>query len=198
MEVIGITGGVGAGKTSILTFLKDNYKCEIIVADELAKNLCLRGGICYDPLVKLLSTSVLNEDLEIDKAKMASMIFGDRNLLMGVNGIIHPGVKNYIKERIVTLEESKEVDFLFIEAALLIEDGYKAIVDELWYIYTDENIRRERLKASRGYSDEKIDSILKSQLSDKEFRDNADFVIDNSHTSEESFTAIRKRMEEQC
>lgn len=198
MKVIGITGGVGAGKTSILNFLRDNYKCEIIVADELAKSLCLRGQSCYEPLVKLLSTSVLNEDLEIDKRKMASIIFGNKELLKGVNGIIHPGVKTYIKNRIAVLKESNEVDFLFIEAALLIEDGYKAIVDELWYIYTDENVRRERLKASRGYSDEKIDSILKNQLSDKEFRENADFVIDNSYTTEESFTAIRKRMEEQC
>lgn len=198
MKVIGITGGVGAGKTSILNFLRENYNCEIIVADELAKSLCLRGQMCYTPLVELLSTAVLNEELEIDRGKMASMIFADSRLLTGVNAIIHPGVKSYIKNRIATLMESDEVDYLFIEAALLIEDGYKAIVDELWYIYTDEAVRRERLKSSRGYTDEKIDSILKSQLSDEEFRANSDFVIDNSYNVENSFTAIRKRMEEQC
>ena len=86
------------------------------------------------------------------------------------------------------------MDFLFIEAALLIEDGYKKIVDELWYIFTKEEVRRERLKASRGYSDEKIDSIIASQLSEAEFRENSDFVIDNSGTMEESLLQIQKRM----
>ena len=77
-------------------------------------------------------------------------------------------------------KERKKLDYLFIEAALLIENGYDKIVDELWYIYADVEVRRQRLKASRGYSDEKIDDILKGQLSDEEFRKYADFVIDNS------------------
>ena len=72
------------------------------------------------------------------------------------------------------------MDYLFIEAALLIENGYDKIVDEMWYVYADEEVRRQRLKTTRGYSDSKIDDILKGQLSDEEFRQHADFVIDNS------------------
>ncbi|MBQ9863185.1 MAG: dephospho-CoA kinase, partial [Lachnospiraceae bacterium] len=83
-----------------------------------------------------------------------------------------------------------------IEAALLIECGYKEIVDEMWYIYTNIDVRRKRLKESRGYSDAKIDSILKSQLSEEEYRKNSDFEIDNSGLCEDSFEQIRERLGE--
>ncbi len=194
MKVIGITGGVGSGKSLILNYIKSHYNCEIIMADDLAKDLCKKGELCYKPLVKLLGSDVLDKDGEINKSVMAQKIFSDDNLRIGVNNIIHPGVKKYILKRIAYLRRKGTKDFLFIEAALLIEDGYKDIVDELWYIYTDEAVRHNRLKESRGYSDEKIDSIMASQLSEEEFRLNSDFEIDNSGNSEVSFSKIRERL----
>ncbi len=194
MKVIGVTGGVGAGKSLILNYVKDNYNAEIIFADDLAKNLCKKGEVCFEPLVKLLGESVVSTDGEIDKGLMAAKIFEDDSLRSNVNGIIHPAVKNYILNRIKILNDEQAVDYLFIEAALLIEDGYKAIVDELWYIYADESIRRTRLKNSRGYSDKKIDDIMNSQLSDKMFRENCNYIIDNSESSEFSFKQIRERL----
>ena len=196
VKVIGITGGVGSGKTKILTFLKENYKCEIIVSDELAKDLCKKGEPCFKPLVDLLGKDVLSKDGEIDKALMAQKIFNEKSLLEKVNGIIHPAVRVFIEEEIETLKKENALDYLFIEAALLIECGYKEIVDEMWYIYTDIEVRRKRLKESRGYSDAKIDSILKSQLSDSEYRKNCDFEIDNSGLCEDSFEQIRERLGE--
>ena len=196
MKVIGITGGVGSGKSLILNYIKEHYNCEIIMADDLAKDLCRKGELCYKPLVKLLGKEVLDSDGEIDKNVMSRMIFTDDSLRTGVNGIIHPGVKKFILKRIAFLRRKKTKDYLFIEAALLIEDGYKDIVDELWYIYTDEAVRRERLKSSRGYSDQKIDDIMASQLSEEEFRDNTDYEIDNSGDSEVSFSKIRERLGE--
>lgn len=194
MKVIGVTGGVGAGKSLILNFIKENYNSEIILADDLAKSLCLKGERCYKPLVKLLGKTVLDSAKEIDRKKMATMIFESDELRKKVNEIIHPSVKAYIKERIAYLRETEEVDFLVIEAALLIEDGYKAIVDELWYIHADREIRRQRLKESRGYSDEKIESIMSSQLSDEEFMSNSDVCIDNSNSPSDSFAKIIERL----
>ena len=72
----------------------------------------------------------------------------------------------------------------------MIENGYKSIVDELWYVYADEDTRRRRLRDSRGYLDGKITDIFKSQLDDKTFRENADFVIDNSSSLDEMETQI--------
>lgn len=194
MKVIGITGGVGAGKSTILSILRNNTKCEIVMADDLAKSLCLPGERCYKPLVELLGNDVLLENGEINKQKMAAKIFNDEEMLSSVNSIIHPAVKEYIIEQITLYKQKDSIDYFFIEAALLIEDGYKQIVDEMWYIYTSESVRRERLKASRGYSDAKIDSILNSQLSDEEFRQNSDFVIDNSYSEQESLSQIIERI----
>lgn len=196
MKIIGITGGVGAGKSRILDFIKDNYNSYIILADDLAKDLCLKGQRCYEPLINLLGSSVISENGEIDRRVMADMIFEKPELRELVNSIIHPAVLNFILEKIDQLKALETVDYFFIEAALLIECGYKKVVDELWYIYASEDVRRKRLRESRGYSDEKIDNIFKSQLSESEFRENADFVIDNSGSVDDSFQMIRERMRE--
>ena len=86
---------------------------------------------------------------------------------------------------------SRGLGDVYKRQALLIEDGYKKICDELWYIYADENRRRDRLRKSRGYSDEKINAIFASQLSEELFRRNCTHVIDNSGSVEESYRQIR-------
>lgn len=194
MKVIGITGGVGAGKSCVLDFLEKNYNCVIVKADDLAKSLYNKGESCYRPLIRLLSKAVLNEEGAIDFKKMASRIYADESLRLKVNAIVHPRVKKAVIKDIKKHGREGKRDYYFLEAALLIEDNYRAIVDEIWYIYTDESVRRERLKASRGYSDEKIDGILKSQLSEEEYREGSDFTIDNSGTEEATFIQIRERM----
>lgn len=196
MKIIGITGGVGAGKSCILDYIKANYNCYIILADDLAKDLCLKGQCCYKPLIDLLGETVISADGEIDRRVMADLIFKKPELRELVNSIIHPAVLNFILEKIDQLRTLGNVDYFFIEAALLIECGYKKVVDELWYIYASEDVRRIRLRESRGYSDEKIDNIFNSQLSESEFRKNADFVIDNSGSVDDSFQMIRERMRE--
>lgn len=82
-----------------------------------------------------------------------------------------------------------------MEAALLIEDGYKQLVDELWYIYAGEDVRRQRLRQSRGYSEEKTESIMSRQLSEERFRENCDFIIDNSGSLEDSYRQIDRKLE---
>ncbi len=194
MKVIGITGGVGAGKTAILSYIAKKYNCRIILADEVAHMVKEPGQVCYQRLITLLSEEILKPDGTIDKAKMAAKIFASEELLNEVNAIIHPAVQDYIVEVIKKEKEEKILKFLFIEAALLIEAGYLDIVDELWYIYADEDVRRARLKASRQYSDEKIDSIMEQQLSEEEFRRNCNVVIDNSGTLEAAYEQIDRKL----
>ena len=196
MHVIGITGGVGAGKTKILTYLSEHYSCRIILADEVANQLKEPGQKCYEEIVTLLGTQILKPDGTIDRLKMAERIFSDQELLRRVNEIIHPAVKEYILQAIEEERHRDKIDFLFLEAALLIEEGYESIVDELWYIYADEAVRAERLKANRQYSDEKIQKILRSQLSDAEYRAHCSTVIDNGVALEETYRQIEKKMGE--
>lgn len=199
MKVIGITGGVGAGKSEILSYLKEHCNCRILMADRLAEELEQPGQDCYNQLLSLFGPNILQEDGRVDRKKMAARIFADKSLLEAVNAMIHPAVKHAILQIIREEKEAARLDYLFIEAALLIEDGYAEIVDELWYIHTEEKVRRQRLKASRGYTDEKIDSILREQLSEEEFYRHCHFVIENSGSLESVYEQLDKKLgEELC
>ena len=194
MKTVGITGGVGAGKSEVLKLIKEMTDCVIVTADELAKSLEKKGEVCYEPLIELLGMSITGPGGEIDSKKMASVIFSDGNedMLAAVDSIIHPAVKHRILDMIDDERKKGTAKYFFIEAALLIEDGYDKIVDELWYIYADESVRRERLRSSRGYSDERIDGIIRSQGSDRVFREHCSIIIDNSKSLDDTARQLRK------
>ena len=195
MRFIGITGGIGAGKSEILQYIRKHYKCEIYLADEVAHLVKEPGTKCFLQLVELLGEEIVGEDGQIDKAAMAAKIFVDEDTLEKVNAIVHPAVKEFLLDKLEKAKKSGKVELFFVEAALLIEGGYGPLVDEMWYVHADDTIRTERLRAARGYSDEKIAQIMKSQLSEEEFRKGADFVIDNSGRIEDSYQQIDKKLE---
>ena len=192
---IGITGGIGAGKSEILSYIRKHYKCEIYLADEVAHEVNRPGTECYRALVDLLGKEIIDPDGQIDKARMAEKIFADASLLEKVNQLIHPAVKVYLLEHLEKARAAGEVELFFVEAALLIECGYGELVDEMWYIYADEQVRRERLKKARGYSEEKIENIMAKQLPEQKFRENCDFVIDNSGELADSYRQIDRKLE---
>ncbi|WP_029674849.1 dephospho-CoA kinase [Butyrivibrio sp. VCB2006] len=193
-NIIGITGGVGAGKSTVLGYIGEHYNCRIILSDDVANDIKKKGYPAYDELVELLGEEVLGDDGEIDRGKMASAIFNNKNMLKKVNNILHPAVNAFIINIIEDERARGELDFVFVEAALLIENGYDKIADELWYVYASEDTRRKRLKASRGYSDEKINDILEKQLDDATFREHCQFVIDNSGSLETSAAQIDRKL----
>ena len=153
MKLIGITGGVGAGKSAILSYLQENYNCRVELADLIAHKVKEPGQPCYDALIELLGQDVLNDDGTINKGRMADIIFSDDEKLAAVNALIHPAVKQYFLAEVEKEREIGKIDYFFLEAALLIEDGYEKIMDELWYIYATEEVRMRRLMTSRGYSE---------------------------------------------
>ncbi len=198
MIIIGITGGVGSGKSALLQYIGSHYKACILRSDEAAHAVSLvPGGSVYPALVSLLTAHKKDEDAplchgdgSIDHKEMAARIFREPALREEVNAIVHPAVRVYIDDAIQKARESKKYDFFFLEAALLIECGYRSVVDSMWYIHADESVRRKRLKENRGYSEEKTSAIMKSQLSETAFRENADVVIDNSGSLESAFRQI--------
>ncbi len=195
MRFIGITGGIGAGKSELLGYIRRHYRCEIYLADEVAHLVKEPGTACYDRLVELLGRDVLCGDGRIDRAAMAERIFADAALLERVNDIVHPAVRQFLLERLEKAREAGWAELFFVEAALLIEAGYGGLVDEMWYVYADEEVRRERLRRQRGYSEERIANVIRKQLSEEMFRKNSDFVIDNSGSLEESCRQIDKKLE---
>ena len=193
-HVIGITGGVGAGKSVVLNYLKEKYPCEVLVADDIGNEVKMPGGRCYEAFIELVGQEIVKEDGTIDRAKAAEIIFADDALLDKVNALIHPAVKEEIRERTAQVKAEGKVKFIFIEAALLIEAGYVPDLDELWYVCAGEKLRMKRLMEGRGYSTERIEGIMEQQLKDEEFRRYADRVIVNDGTMEELKEQIDKIM----
>ena len=170
MRFIGITGGVGAGKSAILAHLASKPGIRVMLADEIAHDLMQPGTECFD------------------RAQLAAVIFSDDRKREELNAIVHPAVREYVLQQKEAEERAGKLFLLVLEAALLIEEHYDEICDELWYIYTTEENRRARLKASRGYSDAHVDRIFASQLSEEEYRRHCRVVIDNNGTLEETLT----------
>ena len=189
--ILGITGGVGSGKSTVLDYLKTGYGAFLIECDEVARKLQQPGGECYEPMRRLFGDQAcLNKDGTIDRKAVAQIVFSDEEKLKALNRIVHPAVKRRVRELIrnyigafpyPAAERSEGASpFIVIEAALLLEDNYGEICDEIWYVYADEHARRRRLKQSRGYSDDKITGMLANQRSDLSFRENCAVTIDNS------------------
>ncbi len=195
MKFIGITGGIGAGKSEIIHYMQKHYNCEVYLADEVAHEVQRKGTECHQKLVQLLGGEILNADGEIERKKMAEIIFNNPKLLKQVNALIHPAVRNYLLTHLELAKKSGMIDLFVVEAALLIETGYKDLVDEMWYVHADPDIRAERLRKSRGYSEQKIDQIMKSQLSEDAFRNACDFVIENNGDVCKTFQQIDKKLE---
>ena len=195
MRFIGITGGVGAGKSEILSYLGKKNGVRVMLADEIAHELMEAGTDCYKSLRQTFNDEdIWNSDGSFNREKLAKVIFSDKLKRDIMNSIVHPAVKEYVIRQQEYEKERGELSLLVLEAALLIEEHYDKICDELWYIYTSEENRRDRLKASRGYSDEKIDNIFKSQLSEEEYRKYCAVVIDNNGSVEAAFEQIDKAL----
>lgn len=196
IKIIGITGGVGAGKSVVLGYLEENYPCEVLVADTIGNEVKAPGGRCYKAFIELLGEDIVMPDGNIDRAKAAERIFADDKMLDKVNALIHPAVQDEIFERIAEFEKNGKVKFVFIEAALLIEAGYVQYLDELWYVCAGENLRKKRLEENRGYSAERIEGIMENQLEDEEFRQYADRILFNNGTKQELTKQIDEIMGE--
>ena len=193
MKTIGVTGGVGAGKSTVLQHLKEAHNAFILEADKAGHLLMEPGGKCYEPVVRLFGDSVINPDGTLDRKKISDIVFQDENKLNALNRIIHPGVREYICE-CLERERNNGRDLSVVEAALLLEADYQEFCDEVWYVYASEDVRIRRLAESRGYTEEKSRSVIRRQMTDEGFRAGADFVIDNSGTEADTIKQIERRL----
>lgn len=205
MKVIGITGGVGSGKSTVLEYLKQlpeinedsafaGLRIHVVEADKVAHDLQKPAGVCYDEIVSAFGSVILEKDGTINRKKLGDIVFADKDRLIQLNHMVHPQVKKTITGMLEEFRKNKRMDFVFVEAALLIEDHYDEICDQLWYIYAREDVRRERLKASRGYTDEKIAQMMAKQLDEETFRQACQVIIDNSGTDTETQKQIRAEL----
>ncbi len=192
MRIIGITGGIGTGKSTILAILEKEYQAHIVETDKLAHKLMSPGEIAYNKIVEIFGTDILQDDKTIDRGKLGGIVFRDEEKLQQLNAIVHPAVKQYILRDIEEKRQNGQVSYYVIEAALLIEDGYKAICDEMWYIYTSQKLRVERLLKGRGGTEEKWLQVIRNQSSEEFYREHCDVMIDNGESVGKTAETIKE------
>ena len=191
MITIGITGGVGAGKSTVLDFLEQEYQAYVMKADEIGHLVMEPGQSCYEPVIALFGKQVIKNDKTIDRRLVSDVVFSHPDMLEKLNHIIHPAVKEYIRRQLALKKEEGQ-RICVVDAALLLEDHYEEFCDTVWYIRTDSEIRIRRLMESRGYTREKSMSIIASQAPEEFFRTHTDYVVTNNTDLEDTWQHIRE------
>lgn len=189
--VLGITGGVGAGKSRILEILKQEYGARIIQADQVAAALEAPGEPGLLALTELFGTEILDRDGSLDRKAFARRIFTDEKALDMVNQVIHPMTWKKIQEML----EQEPCPVIAVEAALFNEES-RSLCRHLVFIDTSEENRILRLMEGRGYSREKCLDIMKNQPDRAYFLQLSDYVIDNNGSLEAVRSQVRRMMEE--
>ena len=197
MKVYGITGGAGTGKSEVIKMLQQNFGGCVIMSDEVARELMQKGNISYQLIVEYFGRDILMDDGEIDRKKLADHVFNNKEALEKLNSMTHPYVKDEIRKLIAEAEASGECRFVALESAILLECGYEDICDEFWYVYTKPEIRRQRMKETMNYSDEKVDSVMRNQQPDEVFFEQCSFVIKNNTTLSDVYAQLKEKLEQQ-
>ena len=197
MKVYGITGGAGTGKSEVIKMLQQNFGGCVIMSDEVARELMQKGNISYQLIVEYFGRDILMDDGEIDRKKLADHVFNNKEALEKLNSMTHPYVKDEIRKLIAEAEASGECRFVALESAILLECGYEDICDEFWYVYTKPEIRRQRMKETRNYSDEKVESVMRNQQPDEVFFEQCSFVIKNNTTLSDVYAQLKKKLDQQ-
>lgn len=194
MKVIGVTGGVGSGKSEVLRVLEEDFNCGIIRTDDVARDLCEPGEVSYQLIVEAFGTEILNADGQLNRPKLASIVFEDEEKLKILNACTHPQVYRWVQEKVAQWKAEGNYSMIAVESALPEKLDEMGVCETLWYVYVRPEIRRERLRASRGYSEEKMDAMFASQLPESVFMEHCDTIIDNNLDIDN----IKKQLDKLC
>ncbi|MDO4265703.1 MAG: dephospho-CoA kinase [Eubacteriales bacterium] len=189
--VLGVTGGVGSGKSSVLSMLKEDFGFKILQTDLLAKELMQPGTVCFERLKEAFGTRILAPDGTIDKKAYADLIYGDERLQKLSDAIVHPAVWEAAKERIASISKTGIRARIALETALPSRE-YKELCTAVLYVFALRPVRITRLMESRGYSYERCLEIMESQPAEDGYMAYADAVLDNGSGLMES----RERLSE--
>jgi dephospho-CoA kinase len=193
MNTIGITGGIGSGKSEVCGYLRNEFDAAVIFTDNVGHDVMKPGQDCQKKIIEYFTDEILNDDGSINRKKLGDIVFNDNKKLELLNSIVHPAVWQEVDRRIEKARNEGR-QFAVLETAL--PDGeFTKRCDEIWYVYSNREIRIKRLIASRDITEEKAESIMKNQLSEEEFRKICDFVVDNSGNFEDTAREIKSRLE---
>ncbi len=180
--IIGITGGVGCGKSTVLKYVqevcdKNKKECQIYLLDDEAKKLQEPGMPMFEAVVKEFGSEIVDKNGNLNRAKLASITFGNKENMKRLNEITLPFVLTHIDN---ILKKVKPNNLVFFESAILLDTPVREKCDEIWFIQADREKRKQRLKINRGYSYERIKNMFKSQRRDIYYQNRCDIVIHNN------------------
>ncbi len=190
MKIIGLTGGIGSGKSTVAAYLKD-LGAAVIDLDKVGHEVLKSGSRAFRKVVSEFGKDILDASGEIDRARLADLVFKNPKALARLNRIVHPEIDKIIDERI---EDSRRlgVKVVVLEAAAMLEAGKASQADEIWATVAQEAVVLKRLSERSGYSEEESRARLRSQLPGEERVKRADVVIDTDCTLDELKSRVEK------
>ena len=188
--VIGLTGGIASGKSTVSAKLKE-LGAAVIDADLLARDVVRKGEIAYNKIVQCFGEDILLPGGDIDRKKLGNIVFSDKEKLALLNSITHPEIINRMKERIQELK-AERAKVIVVNAAILIEMGLHKYVDSVWVLSVDRETQLKRLVERDKFNYREAENRINSQFTNEVRKKYADVVIDNSKPIEE----VEKRLEE--
>lgn len=183
--VVCITGGAGTGKSYVCNILKSRYGITILDSDSITKSLYRKNGRVLKEIVNIFGKDCLDETGHLNRPRLAEIVFNDKEDLEKLNRLTHPATFDIISKKIKGYKGVKN-NLILVESAIAHRSGYTDFCDEFWYVSAPLEERIERLKNSRDYSLEKINSIFNSQDNEEFFEKNCDYVINNSASDSKS------------
>lgn len=189
-KVIGLTGGIGSGKSTVSQYLKE-LGAVIIDADKVGHEAFEPGTEAWREAVATFGRDIVTPNGEIDRKKLGAIVFDSPPALMQLNRIMHPKMRDMMKAQIDEYRR-QGVAVVVLEAAILIEANWAPLVDEVWVTTARESAVLERLKKQRGLAEEQTLSRIRSQLSNGERLKHADVVITNEGNLEEVKARVKE------
>ena len=181
---IGLTGGIGCGKSTVTKILAE-LGATVMDADKIAHSTYAPGGPAYDGVLAAFGKEVLAPDGSIDRSKLGPIVFKEPAKLTELTDAVWPATKNRIRETIAEARAKGERKPIVVEAAILIEANWQSVFDEVWLITAAKDFVIARVERERGLKPEQTEARIKAQLSDDERRKHARLVITNDGTIEE-------------
>lgn len=190
MEVIGLTGNIGSGKSTVGRMLAE-LGAVVIDCDVVSRQLTALGMPCLQQIVQQWGEAYLLPDGSLDRKKMAANIFSHSSEKEKLERILHPAITAEV-QRQIAVNESKGVCWVVLEAPLLLEAGLTSLVDTIWLVISPREDVLDRLVMHRGYTRQEAESALNSQMPDTEKIPYADVIISNSGDREELREVVTK------
>ena len=178
MIVIGLTGGVGSGKSEVSRML-NVLGAEIIDADRVGHEAYQPHTEAWEAVVAAFGQEIVQPNEEIDRKKLGAIVFSDPDALARLNAIMHPRMYDMIRERLEGLK-TQNIEVAVVEAAILIEAGWTPLADEIWVTDSSEEVVVERVRQRNNLPDEEILRRIRSQITREERATHATVVIENN------------------